>query len=110
MDLNGFKLHLSDQIKYLGIFLNRFLNCHYQSNLLRQKLARAIGMLSKVRYYVQEIELNNIYHDIFESHIRYGCQIWFQSNFEFIKVKIQKLQKKALRIMSFLVLHESSLP
>ena len=108
--LNGYKLHLSDQIKYLGIFLDRFLNCHYQSNLLMQKLARAIGMLSKVRYYVQDIELKNIYHAIFESHIRYGCMIWFQSNSEFIKDKIQKLQKKALRMMSFSELHESSSP
>ena len=42
--------------------------------------------------------------------MRYGCQIWFKSNFEFIKDKIQKLQKKALRIMSFSELHESSSP
>jgi hypothetical protein len=66
-----------------------------------QKLARAVGMLSKVRYYVHEIELKNIYHAIFEAHLRYGCQIWFQSNSELIRDKIEKLQKKALRIMSF---------
>ena len=75
-----------------------------------QKLAKAIGMLSKVRYYVQEIELKNIYHTIFESCIRYCCQIRFQSNSEFIKDKIQKLQKKALQIMSFSELHESLSP
>ena len=75
-----------------------------------QKLARAVGMLSKVRYYVHEIELKNIYHAIFEAHLSYGCQIWFQSNSEFIKDKIQKLQKKALRMMSFSELHESSSP
>ena len=108
--LNGYKLHLSDQIKYLGIFLDRFLNCHYQSNLLMQKLARAVGMLSKVRYYVHEFELKNIYHAIFEAHLRYGCQIWFQSNSELIRDKIEKLQKKALRIMSFSELQDPSSP
>ena len=99
--LNGYKLYLSDQIKYLGVFLDRFLNCHYQSNLFMQKLARAIAMLSKVRYCVHEIELKNIYHAIFEVYIRYGCQIWFQCNSKFIRDKFQKLQKKALQIMSF---------
>ena len=35
-----------------------------------QKPARALGMLSKVRQYVKKSELNNIYHAIFESHLR----------------------------------------
>ena len=49
--LNGYKLRLSDQIKYLGIYLDKYLNGHYQSKLV---------MLSKVRYYVQKVELKNI--------------------------------------------------
>ena len=56
-------------------------------------------MLSKVRYYVNEIELKNVYHAIFEAHPRYGCEIWFQSNSELMRDKIVKFQKNALRIM-----------
>ena len=108
--LNGYKLKLSDQIKYLGIYLDKYLNGHYQSKLVIQKLARAIGMLSKVRHYAPKSEIKNIYHAIFESHLRYGCQIWFLSNSEFIKDKIEKLQKKALRFMSFSDLREPSSP
>ena len=52
--LNGFKLTLSDQIKYLGIYLDKHLNGHYQLKLIMQKLARALGMLSKVRHYVKK--------------------------------------------------------
>ena len=73
--LNGFKLTLSDQIKYLGIYLDKHLNGHYQSKLIMQKLARALGMLSKVRHYVKTSELKNIYHAIFESHLRYGSSV-----------------------------------
>ena len=65
-----------------------------------QKLARSLGMLSKVKHYVQMIELKN-YHAIFEAHLRYGCQIWFQYNTKAIQEKIEQLQKKALRIISF---------
>ena len=66
-----------------------------------QKPARSLGMLSKVRHYVQVIELKNIYHAIFEAHLRYGCQIWFQSNTKAIQEKIEQFQKKALRIIFF---------
>ena len=108
--LNGYKLRPMDEIKYLGIYLDKHLNGHYQSKLVMQKLARALGMLSKVRHYVAKTELKNIYHAIFESHLRYGCQIWYQSNTQFIKDKIAKLQKKALRIISFADFREPSSP
>ena len=66
-----------------------------------QKLARTLGMLSKVRHYVNKAELKIIDQAIFESHLRYGCQIWFLSSTQFIREKGEKLQKKALRIMYF---------
>ena len=56
-----------------------------------QELVRALDMLSKVRYYVQKVELKNIYHAIFESHPSYGCQVWNQSNSKTIREKIEIL-------------------
>ena len=64
------------------------------------KLAQALRILSKVRHYAAKTKLKNVYHALFEFHLRYVCQIWFQSNSQFIKDKIEKLQKKALRIIS----------
>ena len=66
--LNGFKLTLSDQIKYLGIYPEKHLNGHYQSKLITQKLARAIGMLSKIRCYLKKSELK-ICITLYLSHI-----------------------------------------
>ena len=82
----------------------------FQSQQVMHKLARALSMLSKVRHYVQKSELKNIYHAIFESHLRYGCQVWFLSSSKAIKNKIEKLQKKALRIISFSDFRDSSSP
>ena len=65
-----------------------------------QKLAQELGMLSKVRYNFEKTELKNIYHTLFRSHLQYGCQIWIQCNSQFIKDKIEKLQKRAFRIIS----------
>ena len=78
--------------------------------LVLQTLARSLGMLSKVRHYVSKIELKNIYHAIFESHLRYGCQIWYQFGTQTTRAKIDKLQKKALRIMSFSDFRDPSSP
>ena len=57
-------------------------------------------MLSKIRHYVPKTELKSIYHAIFASHLRYGCQIWGLENTKKVE-KIGKLQDKALRIINF---------
>ena len=58
-----YKLTLSDEIKYLGIHLDKFLNGHYQSQQVL-KLARPVGMLSKISHYAQKNELKNIVTEI----------------------------------------------
>ena len=72
-----------------GPYLNKYLNGNYQSKIVMQKLARAFGMLPKVRHYVTQTELKNKCHALFEIHSRYGCQIGFN--------RIHNLQKIRLR-------------
>ena len=57
-------------------------------------------MLSKVRHYVSKNELISIYHAIFASHLRYGCQIWALENTTKVQ-RIGRLQNKAMRIINF---------
>ena len=45
-----------------------------------------------------------IYFSLFNSNLTYGCQIWGQDQNEEFK-KIEKLQEKAIRIISFLPLN-----
>ena len=56
-------------------------------------------MLAKIRHYVNQRTLNMIYHGIFSSLLLYGSQIWGQSNTSISKM--EKLQNKAWRIISF---------
>ena len=65
-----------------------------------KKLAGALVMLSKVKYIMVET-LKNLCHAIHDSHCRYGCKIWFLSNSKFIKGKLEKSKKKALRTIFF---------
>ena len=108
--LYGYKLRVSDQIKYLGIYLDKYINGHNQSKLVMQKLVRAFGILSRVRYWVRKAEQKNIYHALFESHLRHGCQVWYKSNSTATREKMEVLQKKALRTMCFSDPREPSSP
>ena len=45
-------------------------------------------------------ELFSLYHSIFSSHLIYGCQAWGLHTNKYIK-KIQTLQNRALRLISF---------
>ena len=57
-------------------------------------------MLCKARHFVPPDELRSIYFSIFSSHMVYGCQVWGQNINVHIE-KIQKLQNRAMRIISF---------
>ena len=48
-------------------------------NTLKEKLNRANGILAKLRYYVSPDTLKTIYYALFDSHMRYACQIWDHS-------------------------------
>ena len=47
-------------------------------NTLQQKLDRENCILANLRYYVSADTLKTIYYALFDSHMRYACQIWGQ--------------------------------
>ena len=98
--LHGKTLAPSKFVKYLGILLDEFLSGEAQCSELIKKLNRANGMLAKARHYVPDLELKNIYHAIFSSHILYGSQVW-SNKLMSVTDKIFRLQKAAMRIMTF---------
>ena len=66
--MNGHKLQPTEYIKYLGIYLDETLSGKHHCELLKKKLNRANGMLSKIHYYVPKEELKSIYFAIFSTH------------------------------------------
>ena len=97
--LNKVKLNPTDNVKYLGIFLDKNLSWDYQITQLSKKLSRANGVLFKLRKY-PKITITSVYYSIFYSHLTYACQVWClttQHNLDIINI----LQKKCLRIFNF---------
>ena len=86
--IDGKKIEPSTHVKYLGILIE-----------LSTKLSRAVGMLTKIRHYINAKTLSMVYHGIFSSLLLYGSQIRGQSNQSVSKM--EKLQNKPLRIINF---------
>ena len=97
--ISGEKINTSSTVNYLGVLLHENLQWQTHIDSLITKLSRAVGLLSKIRYYVPKYLLRTIYFSIFNSHMIYTCQAWGQNE---AKIKqISELQDKALRIVNF---------
>ena len=98
--MNGYKLTPVDFIKYLGMYIDKFLNWNVHINDLSKKLSRANGVLSKLRYNVPVEICTQVYYAIFYSYLNIGCNVWGFTSEKNIDA-IQVLQNKCVRIMTF---------
>ena len=97
--ISGEKINTSSTVNCLGVLLHENLQWQRHIDSLITKLSRAVGLLSKIRYYVPKYLLRAIYFSIFNSHMIYTSQVWGKNK---AKMKqITKLQDKALRIINF---------
>ena len=100
IEINGFRLHPSEYVKYLGIFLDKNVTWGYQISQLSKKLSRTNGVLYKLRRYVPKQTILSVYYSIFYSHLTYACQVWALTSQRNIDI-INLLQKKSMRIINF---------
>ena len=93
-------METTDNVKYLGLYLDKNLSFDYHINQLSKKLSRANGILAKLRHFTPKDTLVSVYYSIFYSHILYGCPVWSLTSVNNLQI-ISVLQKKCLRIINF---------
>ena len=98
--ISGQRIQPTSSAKYLGLLIDELLNGKTHFTILRAKLERLIGLFAKLRSFVSANLLRTVYFAIFDSYLRYGCQVWGQ-NKNASTNEISKLQDKALRVISF---------
>ena len=98
--LSGEKIIPTTHTRYLGIIIDQHFTWDQHLKMLKKKFSRANGLLAKARYYLYPNLLRTRYFAIFESHLRYGCQIWGQQRNQHI-TDVNDLHRKALRIINF---------
>ena len=63
-------------IKYLGIYIDSNLSWKPQIDHISEKIKRSIGILSKLRYYVNISVLTNLYYALVYPFLIYGITAW----------------------------------
>ena len=108
LKLHGKRLTSNESTKYLGVCIDRNLNWKSQIDILAKKLRRTNGIISKLRHFLPQPTMIQIYHALFQSHLNYSLQVWAQNLPK--TNRLQKLQKSALRLITFSAPFTPSLP
>ena len=83
--------------KLLGIIIDDKLTWNPQIQYFRRKLSSSIGILNRIKDSIT-IALQNLYHTLFKSHLRYGITSW--GGVPESKLRpLFKIQKRYIRIL-----------
>ena len=73
---------LRRHIKYLGVLIDSTLRWKPHTDNLSKKIARAMGIMYKVRPFVNSRIMLNLYYSLVYPHLLYGIEVW-GSSFEY---------------------------
>ena len=96
-------------IKYLGILIDSNLSWKPQIENIIKKVRRGVGIICKIRYFVDISILKTLYYAIIHPFLTYGILAWgntYRTSIEPLFI----LQKKALRLMTFSKIDQHSSP
>ena len=110
--LNSIKISNIEQkgfIKYLGIFLDDHINWKQQIKHVNNKIAKNIGIIYKLRHYLDLKMLKQLYYTLIYPYFTYGVMSW-GNTYKSSLTKISTKQNKCLRNMFFAYSRESATP
>jgi hypothetical protein len=84
---------------FLGIQLDEALKWYDHTCKVANNLSRKLGMLSKIKNFVSKETLKMVYNCFVQPLLIYGIHLW-GATFEKGLTRIQKLQKKAIRLLT----------
>jgi len=99
-------IELSEEAKFLGIIVDSKLTWTPHLDNLCQKLSSSLFAIRRVKEISDTNTAITAYRALFESHMRYGLTVWGGTSSGNLK-RVLVLQKKAIRQIAGLKLHES---
>ena len=83
------------EFDFLGLTINENLNWKSHINKIANKISKNLGILNKLKHYLPIETKRLIYNSLILSHLNFGILAW-----GFDCARIEKLQKKAVRIIT----------
>ena len=99
--INNKAIKEKEYIKYLGVLIDSTLSWKQHVSNISKKVSHSIGIMYKLRPFLPLNVLKNVYYSLVYSHIVYAIEVW-GSTFKTEMDKILILQKKAMRLMTFM--------
>ena len=100
LTINGTPIKQVSQDKSLGVYVDENLSWTTHINEITKKIASGIGALKRVRPFVPVNTLMTIFNSLVQPHFNYCCEVW-DSCCKTLAVKLQKLQNRAARVLTF---------
>ena len=100
LDFGTDKLEQKECFKFLGAYLDQYLDWSTHFNYIRGKLQKSVYIMNRVKRYVPFVTMKTLYYSLFYSHINYALHVWGPSLSAKLSKCMQTLQKKVLRIMT----------
>ena len=96
LEINDTPIECVDNFNFLGLTINKHLNWKNHIDKLACKISRSIGIIRKIKQFVPQHVLVNLYNSLVLPHINYCLLSWgIQQD------RILKLQKRAIRVVTY---------
>lgn len=89
----------TNNIKFLGIFLDNNLSYRFHINNLSSKISRSLGVLNKISSFIPLNILYMLYCSLISPYICYAVEVWFCAP-AYLTNKVNILQKKSVRCIN----------
>ena len=98
--INIDNIECKSSIKYLGVYIDDKLNWNYQITHINNKITKNIGILCKLRYYLNLKSMKQLYFSLIYPYLNYGLLSWGNTYVTKLN-KIRTKQNTAVRRIFF---------
>jgi hypothetical protein len=102
-------LEEKNSTKYLGVIFDKKLSWEPHISMVNKKIYRGTGIICKLRHYLSENLIKNIYNAFIQPHIDYGLLAWGSATTTQLK-KVAVATNKTIRLLNFKERDESAWP
>ena len=99
LSLDNVPIEQVPSVKSLGIYIDENLTRHSHIDKLCKKIAFAIGTIKRVKPFMPQSILLNIYYSLVQSHFDYCSLVWGNCG-KTLSNKLQKLQNRTARVIT----------
>ena len=94
--INNLPVLSYDKAKYLGVFVDSRLNFNSRIKSVENKIARSVGILSKLKHSLSSTSLLKLYYAFIHPHMLYGLSIWGSTHKSYLS-KLQTPKKQSCK-------------